>query len=88
MIQDVLSGIRRGTTTDALAMSLGLQRSTLMAMIEFLVDERYLEVVRVACACSPSCSGCMCAPDADAGSDCSRIYTLTAKGERFIAQKD
>jgi len=90
MIKDVLAGIRRGTATDtdALAMSLGLHRSALMARLEFLVDEGYPEVMGVQCACSPPCSGCGSAPDADAGSDCPQIYTLTTKGEQFIEQKD
>lgn len=47
MIKDVPAGIRRGTTTDALAMSLGLQRSTLIARLEFLVDEGHPEVRKV-----------------------------------------
>lgn len=91
MIKDVLLKIRSGTATDTdtLATSLGLQRSALMARLEFLVDERYLEVVGNSCDCSTSCFGCGGAQGTgakDAGSDCSGIYTLTTKGEQFIAQ--
>ncbi len=86
MIKDVLAGIRRGTTTDVLARELDLKRSTLLARLEFLVDEGHLTVVGVQCSCAPSCPGC--AGATDAGSDRPRIYTLTTKGERFIEQKD
>lgn len=82
-MKEVLSRIESGTTIDTIARELDMNRSTLLAMIEFMVDEQYLEIVDMQCSCSTSnlCEQCRGA-DTDHGT---AMYTLTPKGLRFIS---
>jgi len=82
MLNEILSGISSGTTTDALARELDLKRSTLMAIVESLVDVGYIEVVGM----QGSCSGCGGSVSCSGGHSCHAIYALTIEGERFISQ--
>lgn len=80
VMKKVLSRIKNGDTIDTLARELGMNRSTLLAMIDFMVDEGYLEMVDMRCVCSgspvPTCSaGCH---------DSAKIYMLTSKGEEKL----
>ncbi|MBA1342921.1 MAG: hypothetical protein C5S52_04920 [ANME-2 cluster archaeon] len=81
-MKEVLSRIENGTTIDTIVKELDMNRSTLLAMIEFMVDEQYLERVDLQC-CSTSnlCEQCRGA-DTDCGT---AMYTLTPKGLRFIS---
>ncbi|KAB3544730.1 MAG: hypothetical protein C5617_006510 [ANME-2 cluster archaeon] len=82
-MKEVLSRIKNGTTIDTIVGDLDMNRSTLLAMIEFMVDEQYLEIVDMQCSCSTSnlCEQCRGA-DTDHGT---AMYTLTPKGLRFIS---
>ncbi len=82
MLKAILTGISKQTTTDALARELGLKRSTLMAIVESLVDTGYLEVVGM----QGSCSGCGGSVSCSDGHSCYGVYALTLEGERFISQ--
>jgi|LGVF01.1.fsa_nt_gb DNA-binding Lrp family transcriptional regulator len=82
MLNEILSGISSGTTTDALARELDLKRSTLMAIVESLVDTGYIEVVGM----QGSCSGCGGSVSCSDGNSCYGMYALTLEGERFISQ--
>jgi len=78
-IEKVLSGIEQGNTIDNLARELDMNISTLLAMIDFLVDEKYLEILKIHC----SCSGLDCGRgDCNSGS---RLYTITSKGLQIIS---
>ena len=82
---EVLSRIENGTTIHSIVRELDMNRSTLLAMIEFMVDEQYLEQVDMQCSCSTSnlCERCQCR-----GADTSHgmaVYALTSKGLRFIS---
>ena len=82
---EVLSRIENGTTIRSIVREMDLNRSTLLAMIEFMVDEQYLERVDMHCSCSTSnlCERCQCrGADTDHGT---AMYTLTPKGLRFIS---
>jgi len=81
-MEEILSRIKGGNTIDTIARDLDMNRSTLMAMIEFLVDEGYLERVDMGCACSTSnlCEQCR---GTDTGPDMV-VYTLTPKGEGMV----
>ncbi|KAF5415036.1 MAG: hypothetical protein C5S49_06295 [Candidatus Methanogaster sp.] len=84
-MEEVLSRIKNGTTTDTIARELDMNRSTLLAMIEFMVDEQYLEQVGMHSSCSTSnlCEQCQYrGADTDQGAV---MYTLTTKGLRFIS---
>ena len=84
-MEEVLSRIENGTTIRSIVKELDLNRSTLLAMIEFMVDEQYLERVDMQCSCSTSnlCEQCQCrGADTDHGT---AMYTLTPKGLRFIS---
>ncbi len=82
-MKEVLSRIKNGTTIDTIVGDLDMNRSTLLAMIEFMVDEQYLEIVDMQCSCSTSnlCEQCRGA-DTDHGT---AMYALTPKGLRFIS---
>lgn len=82
---EVLSRIENGTTIRPIVREMDINRSTLLAMIEFMVDERYLERVDMHCSCSTSnlCEQCQCR-GADIGHG-TAMYTLTPKGLRFIS---
>ncbi len=77
-MEEVLSRIENGNTIDTIARDLDMNRSTLLAMIEFLVDEQYLEGVGVGCSCATSrlCEQCR---GTNAGPEMA-MYTLTVKG--------
>ncbi len=84
-MEEVLSRIKNGTTIRSIVKELDMNRSTLLAMIEFMVDEQYLEQVDMHCSCSTSnlCEQCQCS---DADTDHGTVmYTLTPKGLRFIS---
>ena len=84
-MEEVLSRIENGTTIRSIVKELAMNRSTLLAMIEFMVDEQYLEQVDMHCSCSTSnlCEQCQCSgADTDHGM---AMYTLTSKGLRFIS---
>jgi predicted transcriptional regulator len=84
-MEEVLSRIENGTTIRSIVGELDLNRSTLLAMIEFMVDEQYLERVDLQCSCSTSnlCEQCQCN---GAGTDHgTAMYALTPKGLRFIS---
>jgi len=84
-MEEVLSRIENGTTIHSIVRELDMNRSTLLAMIEFLVDEQYLEQVDMQCSCSTSnlCDRCQCR-GADTGQGIA-MYALTSKGLRFIS---
>jgi len=78
-MKKVLSRIGNGNTIDTLARELNMNRSILLAMIKFMVDEGYLEITSMQCSCSGSnCSEKCCDSE-------TKIYALTSKGERFIS---
>ena len=83
-IKEVLSRIENGTTIDTIARELDMNRSTLLAMIDFLVDEAYLADVGagVGCSCSTSrlCEQCR---GTNAGPGMA-MYTLTEKGMGMV----
>jgi len=84
-MKEVLSRINNGTTIDVIVTELDMNRSTLLAMIEFMVDELYLEQVGMHSSCSTSnlCEQCQYrGADTDQGA---AMYTLTTKGLRFIS---
>ena len=84
-MEEVLSRIENGTTIHSIVRELAMNRHTLLAMIEFMVDEQYLEQVDMHCSCSTSnlCEQCQYrGADTDYGV---AMYTLTPKGLRFIS---
>jgi ribosomal protein S8 len=78
-MKHVLSEIRNGNTVSRLAREMDVNTSTLLALIDFLVHEGYLEQ-----ASMNNCTGC--------GSNCHdgsceseiKIYALTSKGVQYI----
>ena len=79
VIEKVLSGIKQGNTIDNLARELDMNISTLLAMIDSLVDEKHLEILKIHC----SCSGLDCGEkDCNSGT---RLYSITSKGLQIIS---
>jgi len=79
-IKEVLSRIKNGTTIDTIARELDMNRSTLLAMIDFLVDEGYLAGAGRSCSTSRLCEQCR---GANVGPEMA-MYTLTGKGMGMI----
>ncbi len=84
VMKKVLSGAVKGGTIDALARELDMNRSTLLAMIDFLASAGYLEITGLQCSCQTSSNLCekCCGPKS--GSQ-TKMYALTLKGEQFIS---
>ncbi len=83
VMKKVLSGTVKGGTIDALARELDMNRSTLMAMIDFLENAGYLEIAGLQCSCQASnlCEKCC---GSNSGSQ-TKMYALTLKGEQFLS---
>ncbi|ADI74139.1 hypothetical protein Metev_1274 [Methanohalobium evestigatum Z-7303] len=64
-------------TMDMLAKELDLNKSTLLAITEFMEHEGYIETTKTQSFCS-SCSGC-----SKCGSE-TKMYRLTLKGKNFV----
>ena len=81
-MEEVLSRIENGNTIDTIARELDMNKSTLLAMVEFLVDEGYLERVEMRCSCSTRdlCEQCR---GTDTGSEMA-VYALTPKGAGMV----
>ena len=74
-----LSEIRNGNTVNTLAREMDVNTSTLLALIDFLVHEGYLEQVSMnSCtSCGSNCHDRSCKPG-------TKIYALTSKGVQYI----
>ena len=84
-MKELLSKIEDGGTIDDLAAELNMNKSTVLAMIEFMLDEGYLEVVKVHCGCSASPGlGCGCNTKCDSET---KIYVLTEKGRYLVSER-
>jgi len=83
MMKNVLSGIVKGGTMGALAKELDMNISTLMAMIDFMVDAKYLEIIGLQCSCHAS-NLCENHCGFEGGSQ-TKMYALTLKGEQFLS---
>jgi hypothetical protein len=80
-MKEVLLRIRNGNTIDNLAEELDMNKSTLLAMIDFMADEGYLEKI-------PQ-YGCSTCPLSKCPAKCygsTKMYALTSKGEKFISE--
>ncbi len=82
-MKKVLSGVVKGGTIDALAKEMDMNISTLLAMIDFLASDGYLEITGLQCSCQTSnlCEKC-CGPKNDSQT---KMYALTMKGEQFLS---
>ncbi len=83
LMKKVLSGTVKGGTIDALARELDMNRSTLLAMIEFLENAGYLEITGLQCSCQAS-NLCENHCGSTSGSQ-TKMYALTLKGEQFLS---
>jgi hypothetical protein len=83
VMKKVLSGAVKGGTIDELARELDMNRSTLLAMIDFLANAGYLEITGLQCSCQASnlCEKC-CGSKNDSQT---KMYGLTLKGEQFLS---
>ena len=78
-MREILSRIRGGKTIKDLADELGTNRSTLQAMVDFMVEEGYLEKVDIStCSTCPLSSKCSVEDNST-----TKMYALTLKGINF-----
>ena len=78
-MKHVLSRIRNGNTVSTLAREMDVNTSTLLALIDFLVHEGYLEQVSMnnCTGCGSNCHDGSCKPE-------TKIYAITPKGVQYI----
>ncbi len=78
-MKHVLSEISNGNTVNTLAREMDVNTSTLLALIDFLVHEGYLEQVSMnnCTCCGSNCHDGSCKPE-------TKIYAITSKGVRYI----
>jgi hypothetical protein len=87
--EELLCRIEKGGTLDELATELGMRKSVLVAMIEFLVRKGYL--IEIRSGQEQRCAGCsMCGtcsvPVPGGGSGWVKMYSLTEKGMERVKE--
>jgi len=81
LIKRILSEIGKGKTIDELAEYLDMSKPMLLAMIEFMIDEGYLEKINMQCSTCPLSSKC------SVKNERVKMYTLTQKGKEFLTKE-
>ena len=78
-MKHVLSGIRNGNTVNTLAREMDVNTSTLLALIDFLVLEGYMEETSMnnCTCCGSNCHAGSCESE-------TKVYALTSKGLQYI----
>jgi predicted ArsR family transcriptional regulator len=80
LIKEVLLKVGKGKTVDAISRELGIRGSTFRALLEFMVNEGYLEEIE----CENSCVSCPMQCRAPLNI---KMYMLTEKGGEYIGEK-
>ena len=81
-IKEVLLKVREGATVDALSKELGMRESTLRAMIDFMLERGYLEVIQGgSCAECSLRKKCNVPPPEERKA---KMYVLTKEGREYI----
>ncbi|NQS89096.1 hypothetical protein HQ584_04840 [Patescibacteria group bacterium] len=83
-MREVLSRIGKRNTINNLAEELNMRKSTLRAMIEFMVNRGYLGEI----GAHHSCFSCLLNPKCSAKYDGLKIYTLTSRGMEYIKREE
>jgi len=88
--EELLSKIEKGGTLDGLAAELGMRKSVLVAMIEFLVRKGYLSEIRsgegqryAGCSMCGTCS----VPAPGGRNGWVKMYMLTEKGKECVKKE-
>jgi len=79
----ILSRIGKRNTIDNLAEELNMRKSTLRAMIEFMVNRGYLGEI----GAHHNCFSCLLNPKCSTKYDGLKMYTLTSKGIKYITSE-
>jgi aldehyde:ferredoxin oxidoreductase len=77
LIKEVLLKVGKGKTVDVISGELDIRESTLRAMLEFIVDEGYLEEI-------DGENNCVSCPMKCRASTNIKMYMLTNKGKEYI----
>lgn len=78
VIKEVLLRASKGKTVDAVSRELSIRKSTLQAMLEFILKEGYLEEINNGGNCAACPMKCRTSMNV-------KIYRLTNKGKEYIA---
>ncbi|MHC1604596.1 MAG: hypothetical protein ACXQTP_01305 [Candidatus Methanofastidiosia archaeon] len=78
----ILSEIGKGKTIDELVGYLDMSKPVLLAMVEFMVDEAYLEKMGVS-----TCSACHFGSKCSTKDERVKMYVLTQKAEEFLGEE-
>ncbi|MHC1598044.1 MAG: hypothetical protein ACXQS3_00520 [Candidatus Methanofastidiosia archaeon] len=81
-MKKILSEIGNGKTLDELIEYLDMSKHVLLAMVEFMVDEAYLEKMGVS-----SCSTCHFGSKCSTKNEKVKMYALTQKAEEFLGEE-
>jgi hypothetical protein len=77
-LKKILSAVEKGKTIDKLTECLEMNRSTLLAIIEFMIGEGYLEKINAQCSACPFSSNCSVKDEGV------KMYALTRRGKEFL----
>jgi predicted transcriptional regulator len=77
----ILSEIGKGKTIDEIAEYLDMSKPMLLAMIEFMTDEGYLEKISIQCSTCPFGSKC------SIKNESIKMYALTRRGKEFLTKE-
>ncbi|MCK4433133.1 MAG: hypothetical protein KAV48_04290 [Methanomicrobia archaeon] len=80
-MKKILSEIGKGKTIDELAGYLDMNRSMLLAMMDFMVDEGYLEKISI------QCSACYLSSKCSTKNESIKMYALTRRGKEFLNER-
>jgi len=80
-MKKILSEIGKGKTIGELAGYLDMNKSMLLAMIEFMADEGYLEKMSIQCSACPFDSKC------SVKNEGVKMYALTQRGKEFLSER-
>lgn len=85
MIERVLRKMKEGGTIDTLAKALDMRKSTVQAMIEFMIRDGYLKEIEIGCGNSSECGGCPLKCEASPVEGMKmKMYVVTEKGMERI----
>lgn len=80
-MKKILSEIGKGKTIDDLAEYLDMRKPMLLAMMDFMVDEGYLEKISI------QCSACLFSSKCSVKNEGVKMYALTRRGKEFLSER-
>lgn len=78
-MREIILKINEGKTIDIISKELGMRKSTIRAMVDWMVHQGYLDEIRCGTGCSICSMNCSSLPSSKV-----KMYTVTGKGMECI----